>query len=128
MENPEKCYHNSITILCEGLEWCQFCGAIKDTRPKPKEDGWKETRQQSSKQPITQLFNVLPYKPETKEAIVSKTGAIIPNYKNNAIETLKAIEAEAMVLSRTKKGNVETTEEYIGGGPIQSSIKDYYGK
>ena len=78
--------------------------------------------------PVAELFNVLPYKPETKEAIVSKTGAIIPNYKNNAIETLKAIEAEAMVLSRTKKGNVETTEEYIGGGPIQSSIKDYYGK
>jgi hypothetical protein len=50
-----------------------------------------------------------------------------PAVRSSAVDTLKAIDKDTKILSKTKKGNVEITEEWIGG---QGTGKpgDYYNE
>ena len=50
-----------------------------------------------------------------------------PKERKEALDALKAIEDNTQVLSKTKKGKVEVTTEWIGGSGA-GKPKDYYGE
>ena len=77
-----------------------------------------EADREKINQKLAILYELDGEMPETSEK---------PKVRKEAVEAIKAIEDNAKILSKTKRGKTETTVEWIGG---EGSGKpgDYYGE